>query len=106
MKQHTVKQGDCILSIAYENGFFEGTLWEHADNKTLRRVRKDPNCLRPGDVVNIPPVRKKEESCSTGRLHTFKLIGVPAKFSIQLLHCGEPRANEPYTIEIDGEKQS
>lgn len=106
MKQHTVSQGECVLKIAHENGFFERTLWEHPANEELRKRRRDPNCLMPGDVVFVPDKRKREESCSTGRRHTFRQLGVPAKFSIQLMHGGVPRSDEPYTIEIDGEKQS
>ena len=106
MKNHTIRAGDCLLSVAHENGFFERTVWEHAANDELRRKRRDPNCLKPGDVLVVPDKRTREESCSTGRLHTFRLLGVPAKLSFQLLHCGEPRADEPYTIEIDGAKQT
>lgn len=106
MKTHTVQQGDCILNIAHDNGFFERTVWEHPANQELRKRRRDPNCLKTGDIVVIPDKRRREESCSTGRLHSFRLLGVPAKMAIQLLHNGEPRADEPYTVEIDGVKQS
>ncbi|MBL8236388.1 MAG: peptidoglycan-binding protein [Bryobacterales bacterium] len=106
MKLHTVAQGECLLSIAHANGFFIETLWNHAGNADLRKKRGDPNCLFPGDSVFIPDKRRKEESCSTGRLHVFRLVGVPAKVAIEVLYCGKPRTGERYTITIDGASES
>lgn len=106
MKLHTVAQGECLLSIAHANGFFLETLWQHPGNEELRKRRGDPNCLFPGDAVFIPDKRKREESCSTGRLHTFRLRGVPAKIAIEVLYCGRPRAGEPYSLDIDGAAES
>jgi N-acetylmuramoyl-L-alanine amidase len=63
MPSHTVKQGDCISSIAHETGFFWETLWNHPDNAKLKQLRKNPNALLPGDVVSIPDQRVKQESC-------------------------------------------
>ncbi|WP_437578489.1 peptidoglycan-binding protein [Sorangium sp. So ce887] len=105
MKAHRVRAGDCFTSIAYENGFFWQTLWDHPENQVLREVRSDPFTLVPGvDKVVVPDPRLKEESCQTTKLHTFRRRGVPAKLRIRLLdHEGRPRANEGYFLEVDGE---
>lgn len=99
---YVVKEGDCISSIAFENGFFEETIWNHPNNAQLKQKRKDPNILMPGDVVHVPDIRVKEVSEPTNQVHKFNLKGVPAKLSLRLLFDGEPRRNESYTLDIDG----
>lgn len=99
---YEVRNGDCISSIAYRKGHFWETVWNHGDNDALREVRKDPNALLAGDRLTIPELRHRDEDLPTGREHTFRLRGVPAKFRMRFLFMGEPRSNEPYRIEIDG----
>lgn len=99
---HTVKRGDCIYSIAFENGFFPDTIWNHPQNKELKAKRKDPNVLFPGDVVFVPDKRIKEVSKATDQQHRFRVKNVPAKFRLQLLKDDQPRANEPYVLNVDG----
>ena len=52
-KKYTVKQGDCITSIAFNKGFYEKTIWDHPDNAKLKNDRKDMKILQPGDKVVI-----------------------------------------------------
>lgn len=107
MAKHTVRQGDCIESIAYENGHFWETIWNNVENSALKQKRKEPNVLLPGDVVFVPEIRLKEESGQTEQSHRFKRKGVPSILRMVLLgEDGEPRANERYILEIDGELTS
>jgi hypothetical protein len=105
MKTHQVKPGDCFTSIAFENGFFWQTLWDHPENEALREERGNPFTLIPGvDSVVVPDVRTREEACATERVHTFRRRGVPAKLKLRLLdHDGTPRAGAEYFLEVDGE---
>lgn len=103
MARHTVTEGDCLSSIAERYGFFWETLWNAPENQGIVQARKDPNTLMPGDVVFIPEKRTKSYVRPTGARHTWKVKGVPAKFRIQLRWGDEPRANEPFTLVIDGE---
>jgi N-acetylmuramoyl-L-alanine amidase len=100
--EYVVKPGECLNSIAYEHGFFVGTLWKLPENSELKSARKDPNVLVSGDRVHIPELRQREESCATEKLHRFKRKGVPAKFTITLNDLGKPRANEEYVLDVDG----
>jgi N-acetylmuramoyl-L-alanine amidase len=101
MKSYSVKQGECISSIADENGFFWETIWNHPNNKELRERRKDPNILYPGDVVFIPDKRLKEVSEPTTQVHRYRLKNSPAKVKLRVLRDAEPRADEPYVLFID-----
>lgn len=92
--EHTVAPGECISSIAFQHGFFWETLWEHGDNAELKEKRKDPNVLHPGDVVMIPDLTLKEESCATEQVHEFRLKGVPARLNIQVRRPKAPKPPE------------
>ena len=91
-KDHTVREGDSIMSLAQENGLFWEKVWNHPSNASLRQSRKDPDVLFPGDVVHIPEKEYKEESCATEQKHRFKAKGTPAKFVMILLQS--PRNDE------------
>ena len=99
---HQVKQGDCISSIACEYGFFPETIWNHPNNARLKEKRQNPNALMPGDIVFVPDLRFKEVRGPTGQVHKFRLKNTPAKLHIQFMFQGQPRANIPYTLTIDG----
>lgn len=101
MKKHPVSQGDCISSIAEENGFFWETIWNHVDNKQLKDKRQDPNILYPGDVVIVPDKRLKEVSEATNNVYKYKLKNSPAKLKLRILRDAEPRAGENYILSID-----
>lgn len=105
MPNHNVAQGDCVLSIAESYGFFWETVWEHPNNAELKKKRKDPAILYPGDVVFVPDKRIKEVSEPTNQVHKFKLKNSPAKFRLRLLDdSDEPRKNLNYILEIDGKE--
>lgn len=106
MPVHEVNQGECILSIADQYGFFWQTLWDHSENSDLRQKRGDPNILQQGDKVFVPDKTLGEESGATEQRHRFKRKGVPGKLKVRLLIENEPIANAPYTLFIDGDQRS
>jgi hypothetical protein len=101
MARRTAEPGDCFSSIAFEEGFFQDTLWNHPDNAGLRARRQSPNVLLPGDEVAIPALREKRVAVATGKRHTFRRKGVPAQIRIRLLEEGEPRAGLGYRLALD-----
>jgi hypothetical protein len=112
-EDYEVQQGDCINSIAYGNGFFWETIWNHSSNADLKTQRKNPNILMPGDIVHIPDLTLKQESAATEQRHNFKLKGVPAQFRLRILQeadpsdaaeatpANQPRANAPFYLYVD-----
>ncbi len=101
METHIVQEGECLSIIAFNNGFFVESLWNHESNASLRAQRDNPNLLAPGDQVNIPEKRQKEESVSVDGRHRFRLRGVPEKLRLCLKNGGEPRSGAPYRLTID-----
>lgn len=99
---YNVSSGDCIASIAYEHGHFPDTIWEHAQNATLKDTRKNPNVLFPSDRVFVPDLEEGPVLCATAQMHKFVRKAVPAKLRVQLVFNGKPRANIPFTLTVDG----
>ena len=102
-KKVIARQGDSIPSLAHQNGHFWETVWNDAGNADLKEKRPSPNQLAPGDVVEIPDLRRKDESGATEQRHRFKRKGVPSILRLQLKTLGDPRPNEKYVLELDGE---
>mgnify|MGYP003109465531 CR=1 FL=1 len=95
-----VRQGDCIASIAFAHGFFPDTVWDHAENRELKELRKNPNVLAPGDKVHIPDLTEKHLDVATEKRHRFRRKGVPDMLRVQFLIEGEPRADQPCTVQL------
>lgn len=101
-KSRTVNQGECIESIALEEGFFPSTIWNHPLNIELRNSRKQHDVLNPGDALVIPEREPKEVNRGTDQKHRFVRRGVPSKFVLRLLKDGKPRSSLDYSLDIDG----
>src|SRR6516164_3222898 len=103
MPRHTVKQGDCIMSIAEDYGFMWKTIWNLDDNADLKQLRNDPNILFPGDVVVIPDKTLRVESASTDQLHHYVKNVTRAQVRLRLLDLKrQPRPNLQYVATVDG----
>ncbi len=100
---HVVQQGECISAIAARYGFFPATIWDDEANSRLKAERGDPNVLCPGDVVVIPDKRLRSEPAATEQRHRFRRKGVPERLLFQIVEEGQPRANEAYVLDIDGQ---
>ena len=103
MKTHTVKPGECILSIATENGLFWETLWNLPANAGLKESRKDPFQLVEGDKVKVPDPVERTLRASTGNRHVVRIKGIPASVHVQVFGFGtEPMADEPFELKVGG----
>ena len=93
---YIVKQGECLSSIAFKHGFHWETLWNLSENAELKRARKSPNVLLPGDRLTIPRLRPGSASANTNGHHRFSVQNVPARVRLRFLEDGEPLSGESY----------
>jgi len=85
MPSHTVREGDCLSSIALRYGFGRWqTVWEHGPNGDLRRLRPNAHQLVPDDVVEVPDKVPEDFSVATDAVHSFKLIRLATKLKVRL----------------------
>jgi N-acetylmuramoyl-L-alanine amidase len=103
-KLYTVQPGDCIESIAFEQGLCWETVWNAPENADLRQLRSSPSILFPGDEVYVPPKRGKSVVRPTEQRHRFVRRSVPSSLHIIVKNEHGPRAREPYVLEVDGEQ--
>lgn len=98
---HTVRQGECVDSVAYANGHFWETLWQDPENRDLKTERRDPNILKAGDRLWVPAMRPEEVSRAVDARHRFRRKGVPAMFRARFMFNGRPRADIPFDAVVD-----
>jgi hypothetical protein len=101
--RHVVVAGESVVLLSERHGFFSQTIWDAPENAELRGKRPDMNTLLPGDVLFIPDKREKAIEVATGKRHPFRRKGIPAYFRMQVYDFGEPRRNEAYKLEVDGQ---
>jgi hypothetical protein len=99
---HEVEEGESVISLSEEYGFFAHTIWDDPDNAELKKKRNDMNILMPGDIVAIRDLRLKEVEKPTAKQHVFRRKGVPALYRLQLFDIERPRANQKYRLTVDG----
>ena len=104
--EHVVEQGECVASIAADYGLDWNAIWNEPQNAELKRIRRDPNVLYPGDIVVIPDKTIREESCDTDQSHRFALKGVLQTLRIRLLdEFGRPRSGIKYELVLHKRKR-
>ncbi|CAN5356262.1 hypothetical protein BH10ACI1_BH10ACI1_29880 [soil metagenome] len=101
--RHIIKQGESVISLSELHGLFADTIWNYPENAELKEKRKNMNILMPGDILIIPDKRPKEVSRPTNEVHKFQRKGIPALFRLQVFDIEEPRANQKYTLDVDGQ---
>jgi hypothetical protein len=101
---YAAKQGDHISSIAKQFGFRDFlTIWNHPNNSALKKLRKNPNVLFPGDSVFVPDPLPKSEGRPTGAVHKFQIPNKKLKLRIVLRDFdNQPIPNANCSLEVDG----
>jgi putative peptidoglycan binding protein len=102
---HIVEQGEHLSQIAKAYGFPDyKILWDHPENADLKKLRKNPNILFPGDEVFIPDKEEKEESGTTDKRHTFVVDKETLKLRLVLEDIYEkPIAGAQCALLVDGQ---
>lgn len=99
-RTHQVKQGESLYKIAaaYQIADWKA-IWNHAGNAGLRRKRKDPHILYPGDIVTLPDAQPSIVAKLDGRLElTLHRCGrQPIELHLLCIDF-EPMADTEYTL--------
>jgi hypothetical protein len=101
-KDHIVRQGECLLTIARHYGFPDWRLiYDDGANAELRTLRPDPFVLHPGDHVHIPDYEHEQFDCATEARHRFRVERETILFRMHLVdEEDQPRAGLPYELTI------
>jgi hypothetical protein len=99
--QHEIVQGESVESIAYGAGLLCDTVWSDPNNADLKKARKSPHVLLPGDTLYVPDITPKTVQCATGQKYTFKRKEVPSKVTVRFLIDGKPWGSKAYTFTVD-----
>lgn len=99
---YTVKDADCLSSIAATHGFSSyKVIQDDGANAALKKSRPSPNLLAVGDVVSIPDRKTKEGGAKSGATTTFKAKLPKAELRVYLRGLvGEKLANAKYVITV------
>lgn len=95
-----IRQGDHLDGIAARLGFDAEAVWNDPKNAALRKLRQDPAVLCPGDVLYVPPTKRRFLPVVIGTTNSFTatLVTVPLHVVFRT-RDGQPLANEPYVID-------
>lgn len=101
--QLKIRQGQCVSSVADQSHVPSKTIWNAPENTDLKQRRMDPNILMPGDELFIPELQTRKDAGATEQRHTFQVSNEKVALKLRIFDEGEPRANEPYVLQIDME---
>lgn len=104
-RQHIVRQGECLHSIAAASGLGSSrALYEHERNAELRRRRGDHGVLSPGDVVYVPdPPAAESFDVSPGSSYRFQAPLPKVRVRLRLDDDDEqPHAGVHYRLRFHG----
>ncbi len=104
---HVVRQGECLSKIAHQYGI-KGwkSLWDDPKNEKLRKKRKSPHVLHPGDEVVVPGTKVHEIVRVTDATHRIVVTESLVEFRVILQdHNQLPFVDEPYELRVDADAE-
>jgi hypothetical protein len=97
-RQHVVRQGDCLFSIAARHGHRWMDVWDHPGNAALKKARNNPAMLLPGDLVVVPPPTETRLTVHAGESHSFRVVS-ETRLKLRFVEQGEPLRDQPVVVE-------
>jgi hypothetical protein len=103
--RHVLESGECLQSLASAYGLADGKqIYDAPDNAALRKQRKSPAAVAPGDEVSIPEPKKYQATLPSNEVHRIVLDTPKAMLRIEVRdEAGEPLASKPYQLMIGKE---
>ncbi len=100
-RQHTVVQGDSIISLSKQYGVPADKIWNHPDTQALREQCRKASILFPGDVITIPDREQKWENAATEQRHRYRCTGRTTWLRLRFLRNGVPREGVAYRLLVE-----
>ncbi|RJP37886.1 MAG: LysM domain-containing protein [Phycisphaerales bacterium] len=98
---HRLFPGETLHDVAMRRGHHPQTIWNDPANATIRDLRGRPIALVEGDVLVIPDVRPRQESCQTHERHVFRRLGWPATPWIAIRVVDDPTGSPVANVELN-----
>jgi putative peptidoglycan binding protein/LysM domain-containing protein len=101
---YTVKQGDCLASIAKSFGFSDWRkIYDDPANAEFKKKRPNPNLIFAGDRLTIPDKNPKEVSRDASAQHVFKVKTKKTKVRLKLKNQDDQCFDgKKYKLEVGG----
>lgn len=97
MEPYVIRQGDYLLSLAYQFGFDADAVWNDPKNADLRQLRSNPNILYPTDLLYIPdPTPAPMTTLTVGTTNSF--VASAPTVTITLTFSDTSLASQAYTV--------
>lgn len=112
MPPYVMRAGEHLERLAAERGTTVESIWNHAQNESLRAQRDDPRVLAAGDVVFPPEARISRQRLRPHTSNRYVATPPAMQVSVILRTASEAIANEacrveglptPIETETDGE---
>jgi hypothetical protein len=103
---HTIRQGECILSIANRYGHKWETIWDAPENQALRKERVRPGVLLAGDHVSIPDLKPKTISVPVDRRHKIVVALNLVTVRLRLMQPPPPAKDDPGAAKASGDHKT
>jgi hypothetical protein len=99
MRPIVIRQGDHLSLLAHRFNFDATEVWNHPANAELRRTRKNPEILCPGDILQIPDPESPEWfTVRVGAVNHFVATVPTVKVQLALSRGGNALQSEPFTV--------
>jgi Putative peptidoglycan binding domain len=104
MATHVIKQGEHLSRVAASYGIRDPqVIWNHPENASLKRLRKSPDVLMPGDRLFVPDRQSRQENQATGSRVTFKVSQQIPKLRLVLQEFGgSALKNTELKLQVEG----
>jgi N-acetylmuramoyl-L-alanine amidase len=99
---HEVQRGECLSRIAHRYGLKDWRdIWTFRMNEALRKKRKSPHVLHPGDMLAVPAVQLYEIARETEQTHRIEVTPRSLELVLRLAdHHGRPFRAQPYELRL------
>jgi Tfp pilus assembly protein FimV len=99
---YTVQPGDTLFSIA-QQAYGDGNQWQKIYDANKQVIGNDPNLIRPGEVLYIPPITPPQpKTCKVTAANGLNVRAAPTSQSA-LIASYPPGTVLNYTEVVNGE---